>query len=338
MKNKNITIKDIAEAVNISLSTVSRALNNHPKISQSTKEKVWNAAKNLGYQPNLPAYMKVDKNRMICLLLPVLNSQFYIDVVESVQNKAKEKGYSLYIAYTNNDPEMEKAYTHSLINMNIEGVIAVIFDKSTPIDHLNQFVKYNIPTVFINNSDQEQFGSTVIPDVSLGTYKAVNHLFSMKSKRILLFAGDPKNPFYADMIEGYKNAFADADEKYIKDHVITKAFENNELVDYLDKLYSESELPDGIISSGNSLSNQIIDWLKSKGLSTPEDLLLISFSNHKNEAANPSQLTSIHFSGTEIGNKAITELFRMIENKKIENNTLIIPSKFIIKSSTLKIK
>ncbi len=338
MKKKNVTIKDIAEAVNISLSTVSRALNNHPKISQSTKEKVWNAAKNLGYQPNLPAYMKVDKNRTICLLLPVLNSQFYIDMVESIQNTAKERGYSLYIAYTNKDPEIEKTYAQSLINMNIEGVIAVIFDKSTPIDHLNQFVKYNIPTVFINNSDQEQSGSTVIPDVSHGTYKAVNHLFSMKAKNILLFAGNPNNPFYADMIEGYKNAYADADEEYSKDHIIIKDFDNIRLIDHLNKLYTKSKLPDGIISPGNTLSNQIIEWLKSKGLSTPKDMLLIGFSNHKNEAANPSQLTSIHFSGSEIGNRAIAELFKMIENKKIENNTLIIPSKFIIKNSTLKIK
>ena len=337
MKNKNITIKDIAEAVNISLSTVSRALNNHPKISQATKEKVWNAAKNLGYQPNLPAYMNPEKSKTVFFLLPDLKSRFYIDAFESMQNIAKEKGYSVYIAYTNNDPEMERSYARSLIDMNIEGIIAAIFNKSSDIAHLNQFVKYRIPIVYINKSDQEHAGSTIIPDISYGTYKAVSHLFSMKCKNIILFAGNPENPFYADMIEGYKNAFSDAGTDLKNEQIITQSMNNIELEKFLDDLYSRSELPDGIISPNSNFSSLISDWLKSRGLSAPKDLLLISFSNNKNETPISSGLTSIHFSGSEIGKKAVDELFKMIKNEKIDNNTIIIPSKFIIKSSTLKL-
>jgi len=80
-KKANITVKDIADSINISASTVSRALNNHPKISQTTKEKVWAAAKKLGYQPNIPAYMNPENSKTICFLVPEIDNAFYIDTL-----------------------------------------------------------------------------------------------------------------------------------------------------------------------------------------------------------------------------------------------------------------
>ncbi len=334
---KNITIKDIAEAVNISLSTVSRALNNHPKISQATKEKVWTAAKKLGYQPNLPVYMERGKAKTIYVLIPVLNRNFYIDILESIQNTAKERGYNIYVAYTRNDPEIEKDYAASLADINAEGIIVMIFDKSNHIDHLNQLIHLNIPAVFINKPDQEPDGTILIPDVSYGTYKAVNHLFSMQCKEIVLFAGNPQNPFYADMIEGFRNAFTDAHIDFKKESVITRNMNDSELEHYLEKRYQNSSLPDGIISPNSNFSNRIVNWLKTKNLKVPDDLLLINFSDNKYDKAGTSEYTSIHFSGAEIGKKAVKQLLKMIKKQKIYKDTIIIPSKFIIKSSSLKL-
>ena len=94
-KKTNITVQDIAESINISASTVSRALNNHPKISQPTKEKVWKAAKKLGYQPNIPAYMNLDDTKTICFIVPEIKNTFYLDVINSIQEYATNKKYNL---------------------------------------------------------------------------------------------------------------------------------------------------------------------------------------------------------------------------------------------------
>ena len=178
-KKTNITVQDIAESINISASTVSRALNNHPKISQVTKEKVWNAAKKLGYQPNIPAYMTRENTKTICFIVPDITNSFYLDAINSVQKFASNINYNLYIAHSNNSINIEKAYCSSMINLNVEGLIVALFDKSADISHLDEFLNSNTPIVLINKTYKTLNACNIIPDILHGTYKAVSHLISM---------------------------------------------------------------------------------------------------------------------------------------------------------------
>jgi len=337
-KKANITVKDIADSIDISASTVSRALNNHPKISQSTKEKVWAAAKRLGYQPNIPAYMNPENSKTICFLVPEIDNAFYIDTIESVQKFVKNNGYNLYIAYTNNSIELEKSYARSIIKLNIEGVIIGLFDKGAASDHLSALVNHNIPTVFINNTDQNLKAVNISPDISHGSYLAVNHLISMGCKSISILINDHENPYFADIIDGYSSAISASDLSLNKEMIYEGNLVKENIYNYLDDLYENSNIPDGIISPNNYTSKHILSWLKKKNLKIPKDLLFVGFSNDKNIPDVDISLTTVQFSGSEIGEKAAEILFEQIRKNKIMDDTIIIPAKFIIKGSSLKIK
>jgi len=337
-KKANITVKDIADSIDISASTVSRALNNHPKISQSTKEKVWATAKKLGYQPNIPAYMNPENSKTICFLVPEIDNAFYIDTIESVQNFAKRNDYNLYVAYTNNSIELEKSLASSIIKLNIEGVIIGLFDKDAESDHLSALINHNIPTVFINNTNQNLKAVNISPDISHGSYLAVNHLISMGCKSISVLIDDRQNPYYADIIDGYLSAVSASDLTLNEDLIYEDNLVKENVYNYLDDLYENSKIPDGIISPNNHTSKHILSWLNKKNLKIPNDLLFLGFSNDKNIPDVGVSLTTVQFSGSEIGGKAVKILFEQIKKSKVMEDTIIIPAKFIIKGSSLKIK
>jgi len=336
-KKVNITVKDIADSIDISASTVSRALNNHPKISQSTKEKVWAAAKKLGYQPNIPAYMNPENSKTICFMVPEMDNEFYIDTVESVQNFAKSKGYNLYIAYTNNSIEQEKSFAKSIIKLNIEGVIIGLFDKSAESAHLSALIHHRIPTVFINNQDHNLKAVHISPDVSHGAFLAVNHLISMGCQSISVFINNRKNPYDAAIIDGYSSAISATDVALDEEMIFEDELLKENIYQYLDQLYENSKIPDGIISPNNCTSKHILSWLKNKNLEIPKDLLFVGFSNDKNIPDLDVSLTTVQFSGSEIGEEAAKILFEQIEKSQVMDNTIVVPAKFIIKGSSLKI-
>lgn len=336
-KKTNITVQDIAKSINISASTVSRALNNHPKISQPTKEKVWKAAKKLGYQPNIPAYMNPDDTKTICFIVPEINNTFYLDVIDSIQEYARHKKYNLYIAYSHNSLETEKSYSHSIINLNVEGVIVALFDKSTDISHLNDFLDQNIPAIIINKTDQTVNATQIIPDISYGTYKAVNHLLSMGCKNIYIYTGELSNPFYADMVDGYQSALAGSEIKFNKNHIVTGSLSKDEITYSLNKLFDQSDIPDAIISPNTTVSTQIISWLKSQAYEIPKDVLLVSFETDKYNSCNIPALSTVQISGSKTGKIAAEKLFKQIEKGNIIKETIIIPAKFIIKGSTMRL-
>jgi LacI family transcriptional regulator len=336
-KKANINVKDIADSINISASTVSRALNNHSKISQSTKEKVWAAAKKMGYQPNIPAYMNPENSKTICFLVPEIDNAFYIETIESVQNFAKSNNYNLYIAYSNNSIELEKSFARSIIKLNIEGVIIGLFDNGAESDHLAALISHNIPTVFINNTDQNLKAVNISPDISHGSYLAVNHLITMGCKSISVLIDDRKSPYYSDIIEGYSSAISASDLALNEEMIYEGGLVKENIYNYLDKLYEDSKFPDGIISPSNYTSKHVLSWLKKKNLKIPDDLLFVGFSNDENNPDSIVSLTTVQFSGSEIGEKAAKILFEQIDKSKVMNDTIIIPAKFIIKGSSLKI-
>ncbi len=337
-KKKKPTVQDIAISIGISASTVSRALNNHPRISNQTKEKVWDAAKKVGYKGNIPAYMNADKTKTICFMFPDLNSSFYRDAIISIQEFYKNKGYNLYIAFTNNTLDIEKAYSDSLIDLNIEGIIIATFDKSDDTEHLTQLISQKIPLVFINKSIHTPDSCKIIPDISHGAYKAVSHLIAMKCKDIALFTENLNSSFFADIVNGYTEAMQEAGLKANKENINIATTNQEEIDKRLENLLKNSKLPEAILASNTNVSNHIINWLNKKNMSVPNDMLLVSFNNDRDTLVGASTLSSVQFSGSEIGGLAAKKLYEQINKGIIINETTIIPAKFIIKRSSLRVK
>jgi len=156
----------------------------------------------------------------------------------------------------------------------------------------------------------------------------------MKCNNIAVFAGDLNNPYYADIIDGYVDAMTEAGLNNAK-NIFSNTISEEKIYDRLDKLLKQNKLPDAILSPSTTVANQIINWLNNNGLNAPKDLLIVRFSSDISNTA--SALSTVQFSGSEIGEKAASKLFRQIEKGKNIDETVIIPPKFIIKSSSLKL-
>ncbi len=332
----NVTVQDIAKAINISASTVSRALNNHPKISQKTKKKVWEAAQKLGYQPNIPVYLNQKQTRSICIMIPEINNTYYLDIIESVRKYALKQSYHLYIAPTNNLLSSEEFYVQSIINLKLEGVIVALFKTNNNLEHLESLLNYNIPTIFLNKNENNTEATTIIPDIFHGAYKATKHLISMKCKNIHLFVTDVESPLYADLIEGYSTAI-DEHEHSLLDKQIYTNLNNKEAVERLLNTLNENHaLPDGIISGNQEISAFVVSWFENAGLQIPDDLLLVGFDTGLKEDCEKHTISSILISGSKIGELAAESLFKQIRKKTIKKETIIVPAKFIIKGSSIR--
>jgi len=329
------TINDIAKIANTSASTVSRALNNHPKINQKTKEKIWRIARELNYKTNTPAFIDVEKSKTICLMIPDIKNTFYISILESIQKYTIQNSYNLYIAYTNNTHEIEKQYVDSIVNLNIEGVIVILFDRDIDLDYFKQLDLHNIPNVFINKIYSKNKSYNIIPDVLHGAYKATNHFTAMNCKRISLFVNDINTAIDADLYEGFMQALNEEGITNEQSNIFEVNNSGKKYIDLvLNKLLLNKDFPEAILAADSKISQHIINWLSAHQLEVPRDTLLVSCDN-VDESNN--LISSIYFSGTKIGTIAIKQLFNEIEGGKKTIETKIIPAKFIIKRSSLKV-
>ncbi len=334
---KNTTVQDIANVVGISASSVSRALNDHPKISRATKNKVWEVAKELGYKATVPAFMTPKKIKSIYFLLPDLNTGLYRDAISGAQEIAKNKGYNLCIGLTQNDLELEKMHTDSIINQGIGGVIIVNAAADLHQEYFRRFLDNNIPTVFVNKSNMDSKSYEIIPDFSHGAYKAVMHFTSMQCKNIAVVTGDLNDIFYADMLSGYTDALSESGLEVNNKNIFSNCLSPVAIENCLNDLFRKKELPDAILAPNPKVSMVIATWFKSKQIRIPEDVVLVSFSDTYDTSYVGFSLSTVQFSGTEIGIKAAEKLIQQIENNKISTETIIIPAKFIIKASSLKV-
>ncbi len=332
----NVTVQDIAKVVNISASTVSRALNNHPKISQKTKEKVWEAARRLGYQPNIPVYLNQEQTRAICFMVPEIDNSYYLSAIESVRQYAQKKNYHLYIAPTNSSVSTEEFYLQSLINLKIEGVIVGLSKTNNKLEHLESLINYNIPTVLINKNENNIEATNIIPDIFTGAYKATEHLISMGCKKIQLIVSDAKSPLYVDLIEAYQTVIDEQKNKIEKAFIHSNISNRTEVENLLNNLKENNALPDGIISGDMKLNSFISDWFENNGLKIPENLLLVSFETGEKDECTKNTISSILVSGSKIGKLAVESLFKQINKQEIKKETIIVPAKFIIKGSSIR--
>ncbi|MEN8120135.1 MAG: substrate-binding domain-containing protein [Bacteroidota bacterium] len=281
--------------------------------------------------------MNPDCTKTICFIVPEINNSYYLDAIDSIQKYTTDKNYNLYIAPTNNSQDIEKTYSRSIINLNIEGVIVALSDKNANIAHLQELLDHRTPTIFLNKTDHAINATQIIPDIFHGTYKAVNHLLYMGCKNIHIYTGDLSNPLYSEMVEGYQSAMSDSGIKFKEDQIISGSLSPDSINFNFNKLHDKSKLPDGIISPNSATSMHITSWLRNNAYEIPKDVLLVSFESDKYNLCVTQNLSTVEVSGSKTGKVAAEKLFKQIEDRKLIKETIIIPTKFIIKGSTMRL-
>jgi LacI family transcriptional regulator len=340
MTKQRVTIHDIARELNTTASTVSRALQDHPRISKEMKKMVWELAQKLNYQPNsLASSLRKGKGNTIGVIIPRIDRSFFSSVIRGIEDVAYEAGYNVIICQSYDSVEREKAIVETLINGKVDGVLASIAYETKDFSHFKLVQAKGLPLLFFDRVPSEMEVSKVELDDYMGAFKAVEHLIDQGCRRIVHFSGSPHISIYKNRIEGYKAALnkygIPFDGNLLFDDVITREKGSEAAI-----IISQMALrPDGIFSAGDYSALGVIIKLKELGIRIPEDIAVVGYANEFYSEILDPPLSSIDQHSKEMGHSVARLFLEEVSNihgtvtpKKI----ILTPDLYIRKSSLRK--
>ena len=340
MTKKKATIHDIAKELNITASTVSRALNDHPRISQDTKKAVTKIARELRYQPhNIAAALRSGKSNIIGVIIPMADRNFFGSIVRGIEEIANNASYQVMICQTYEDPAKEAAAVQALLNSRVDGIIASLSKKTVNFDHYHKVINQGIPLVlFDRSSDQLEISHVVIDDYQ-GAYKAVTHLIQQGCKRIAHFTNIQKINIYNDRLRGYRAALEENNIPFNESLVIESDMQLADGRRSMEQLMRLSQLPDGIFSSSDLGAMGALQVLKENNIKVPEDVAIIGFSNEPFTMFSDPPLTSVDQHCKRMGNIAsdiFLEEIKAIPGEKFIPKKVVLMPELVVRKSSLK--
>ncbi|WP_321290367.1 LacI family DNA-binding transcriptional regulator [uncultured Sunxiuqinia sp.] len=338
-KKTSITIHDIAKELNISASTVSRALNDNPRISKATKAKIKSLALKLGYQPNtIASNLRNQRTNTIGIVVPLINRHFFSTFISGVEDVAFDAGYNVIISQSKDQLEKEKQIIHSLFSNRVDGLITSLSMQTNEFDHFQLFTNKNIPLVFFDRiAPQLETNKIVVDDFACG-FKATQHLIDQGYKRIAHLAGPTVLNTYHERMEGYKDALKKNSLPAADELIIFNKLTRIDGQEAIKKLLALKNPPDAVFCGNDTSALSMIVYLKSIGIRVPEDFGIVGFSNEPfSEVVTPS-ISTLKQPAYEMGQKAARLILNEIENKQTPRSyqTITMPTELIVRESSMK--
>lgn len=280
MKEKPVTLNDIAARLNITAVTVSKALRNHPDISPGTTKLIKKVAEELGYLPNIMARnLSARKSNTIGVVLPKIAHSFFGAIVESIYDLAASNGYEVILTISQEDPEREKKQIQSLLAMKVDGIIISISEKTKTTEIFELVMRRGVPIVFIDRIPNMQNVNSVSVDDRGGAIKAIEHAINIGYKRIGHFAGYQDINIGHERFEGYKSAMEKNNLEINPSWVLEGGFSDRNGYNSFMKLYQEKNLPDLIFAVTYPVAFGIYTAAAEVGMKIPNDIDVICFGN-----------------------------------------------------------
>jgi len=335
MERKKITLKELAKILGVSISTVSKALNNSYEISNATKSKIQKVAKQYNYTPNkLASSLKSGKTKTIGVIIPSIRNKFFARVLYGIDKVATKKGYNIITCISNESFQKEVTNIEVLANGSIDGFIVAIAEETQikqDFNHFNEAIQQGKPIVMFDRvTDTIDCDKVVIDDFD-ATYKATKHLINSNCKNIAIVSMIDHLSVGKLRLEGYKKAIQESFEK-IDDQliIITDASTLNKKIKNLLK----TKKVDGIFAVDENTALAALKIAKSKGYHIPNDISIIGYVNKKIASNVTPTLTTINQHGIKIGETAAQILIEQLENNRTYFENKIIKSTLMERNST----
>lgn len=340
MNNKEITIYDIAEALQVSPATVSRGLNNHPGIRKDTKKKISDMARKMGYRHNAFASNLRRKNtNTIGVIVHTLKSYFMSTVISGMEKVANKHGYQLIISQSQESFKKEVASVTTMFNSRIDGMMVSLAFDTLSTKHFEEVIKKQIPLIFFDRVIEHPNCTSVVIDNKRAGYDATKHLIEQGCKRIVHIDGNLNRNVYADRLEGYKMALLEAGIPFDPTLVISNELNDQSINEAAQTILRMEKLPDGIFTANDISAVACIQELKKAGIRIPEDIAVVGFNNDPISRVIEPNLSTIDYPGQEMGEIAATTLINKLKKSSIGNlNSIVLRHKLIIRESSLKVK
>ncbi|HZH97265.1 MAG TPA: LacI family DNA-binding transcriptional regulator [Flavisolibacter sp.] len=333
---KGVTIKDIANKLNMSFSTVSKALNNDKSISAFTKQRVHRLAAEWQYVPNESArHFKLNKSFTIGLIIPTLLDQFYVLAINGVESEAEKEKYNVILSQTGEEVANEERISNVMIRNRVDGVIVAITKNTANMLHFEKLVSIGIPVVCIAREPASPSFYYVSSDNFEGAYKATAFLIKKGHRRIAHLMGPASMGTAQVRLAGYKQAL-EKNRLAIDPHLIKVVdFTEQSTVGAMKELMKLQNPPSGIFSFKNYINLDAIAFLKKKYLDRLGSIDFVGFGNLPLlQYLDHKPIASIEESSYEMGEAAADLLFRMIKAESIDladvKQQIQIPCKLVV--------
>jgi len=317
MDNKLPTIKEIAKRLNVSVSTVSRALSDHPRIGLRTKTQVQQLAKELGYEPNAKAIsFKQQKSFVVGVVLPFIREEFFSQAISGIETAAMESNYTILFGQSYDDVEREKNVVDAMRKQRVDGLLISLSKETNHYEHLRQLEKYNIPVVYFDRVPPFEKANKVFCNLYKGTVEMINWLLSRGYKRIALINGPDKLSASKERLNGY-----------IEGHSRRKLKVDMQLVEKTDlskegtyaamkSLLSQKSRPQAIITFNEYVHMDAVQYAMQQNILVNKEIVFVSYANLPitNYTAHPP-LVSVEQYPYGQGEKAMEIMIRLLNEK-----------------------
>jgi LacI family transcriptional regulator len=335
----NVNLKQLAQALNISISTVSKALKDSYEISTETKKKVLDTAKEMGYMPNPYAgFLRNHKSKTVAMIVPELTNNFFIQAISGAQTIAHENEFHILIYVTNDDFKMEESIIKDLQNGRVDGVIMSIANTTTNYQHFQELINCGIPIIFFDRICHEIETTKIITDDFTSGFNATEHLIQNGCKNILYLSLSKNLSIDNKRRQGYMEALDKNNLPFLKENVLQCDGDEKENYSKIKKVLQKQPKFDGIFASVEKLALTSYYVCNDLCISIPKQIKIISFSNLRTAPLLNPSLTTINQPAYEMGATAAKVLFQHLNKKRslLENENIILKSELIKRYSTKK--
>ena len=333
------TIKDIAKAAGVSVTTVSRALNNYPDVSESTKRKIKSIADELNYSPNsLARSLVMNKTKTIGLLVSGLNPEnakdsFIAETLCGINDSCSELGYDLVLFSTNTSKQKKKTYAQLCRERRVEGVITQGIKMNDP--YLQEVIESDIPCVFVDIPMESKSVGFVTTDNRVGCQSAVKHLVELGHKHIAMINGHNEAFVSKERLEGYRAGLEEEGIEFNWDYVRNGNFEKQTAEEMTKELLVKHPEITAVFCASDLMALGVIDAAKKLEMEVPKDLSVVGYDDIILATYSSPPLTTIAQDKYGFGFEAAKLLVDIIEENDV-NRKKILNSELIIRQSTAK--
>lgn len=339
--NKEVTIYDIARYLNLSATTVSRGLKDHPTINKITRKKIAEAAALLGYRSNtFASSLRSKRSNTIGVIVPRLNSQFMSSVLAAMEDTASREGYNLLITQSLEKEEKEKVNANTMFNKRVDGLLISLAYDTQSTDHLQPFIDKKIPIVFFDRTWDNAGCTQVMIDNYKAAYEVTKHLLDQGCKRIMHLGGNKGRNVYADRLRGYRHALRDAGIEYNEKLVLISQLLESDGVAAANHILKmkPGNRPDAVFGANDTAPAHCMLTLQEAGIRIPEDIAIAGFNNDPVSRIVKPALTTVDYPGGHLGEAAMMSLIEHLNGTRGATSTgsIILKSELIIRASSQK--
>ncbi|WP_224994835.1 LacI family DNA-binding transcriptional regulator [Cesiribacter sp. SM1] len=340
MTKRRVSLKDIASQLGVSVSTVSRALKDHPDLSPAIIEKVKQLAAKWNYTPNpLAMGLLKQQTNTIGVVVPDIVTHFYSSIISGIEDIAKANGYYIVISSSQESYKKEKENLNNLLNLRVDGLIVCLAQETTDYTHYDSIIEAEIPLVFFDRVCRTEEVSSVVIDNVEAAKELTIHLYKHGARRIAHIAGPSFLNITKERIEGYRKGLQLCGLTFDQNLLVHTNMSIEGAAVATNKLLSLKYPPDAIFGVNDTVIFSAMKEIKRKGLKIPDDVALVGFTDEFHATVVEPNLTAITHPTFEIGQEAARLLLNEIKSDKARTvQQISMQAKLIERESSVKLK